>query len=724
MKKLLLIFFIFITSCRTINTIQTKKNSNQNLIWTKLGPDTSYVDLLNKFPTKTENYWFGNGRISSLWADPNDANHLLAGVGFSAVFETKDNGNSWQNITKNIPVIDVKKIIKKDGVFYISTGYRFKNPIRFSVLENRFYGYGVLHSKDDGKTWSKPSGNFYCADFSISKNHKISYAIDQKNVYKSTDSVSNFKKIYSFKSTIPFKAELISVVTNPLQPNMVYVSSAFGNTKNDATLFLSTDGGKTFKNKTDIYKKFSPKSLSNLGFFIKDVSLFYDEKENTLYVHFSIANRFMGRNNKEYFKVSHLILKSKDFIHFTLEYQQTKSSGYHFIPFIKKIDSTFFIKDWYLKMKRPSDKLFKDIGTGKTHQDTRAVVVTKKGTIFYGNDAGLFKSEDNGATWQNAFLNLNANMIIEAGYYSDTKKRRIAIGTQDCGYYLNDFNGKPRYPIDIHEGGIYQSPHNINRIYIKDRYVKVSIDGGKKYRNIIMNDGKSLKIAHSDGVLTEDPIYNNRLYASHYNGLFVSDSLGKKGSWKNITPKNKLNGRGASLAISKTNPSILYYANILVATNKTNPLKKYNYINHLVKSVNGGKSWINIAEKFNSLFYDKSFISTVIVSDINPNYVWFTLRNRIEGKKVYFSKDGGNTWQNISYNLPNVPANRIVYDSKNNQLYVGNDIGVYRLENNSWQKYGSNLPKVIITSMFVDIIYNELIISTFGQGIWHIPLKN
>lgn len=724
MKKLLLIILIFITSCKTANTIQTKTTKNQELVWTKLGANTSYVDILNKFTTRTENYWFGNSRISSIWADPNNADHLLAGIGFSDVYETKDNGNSWQNITKNIPVIDVKKIIKKDGIFYISTGYRYKNPTRFSAKENKFYGYGVLYSKDDGKTWSKPSGDFYCADFAISKDHKISYAIGFKNVYKSTDSVNHFKKIFSFKYKIPYSGELISVVTNPLKPNLVYVSSANGNKKSDATLFFSSDGGKTFTNKTAIYKQFAPKALSNLGFFIKDVSLFYDEKESTLYAHFSVANRFVGRNKKEYFKASHLILKSTDFVHFTIEHQQSKNSGYHFIPFIKKIDSTFFLEDWYLKMKNPSDKLFKDIGTGKVHQDTRSVAVTKRGTIYYGNDAGLYKSDDNGATWQNVFPNLNANLIIEASYYSDTEKRRIAIGTQDCGYYLNDFNGKPKYPIAIHEGGIYQSPHNINRIYLKDRYVSVSNDGGKTFKNIIMNDGKPLKIMHSDGALTEDPIQGNKLYASHYNGLFVSDSLGKKGTWKNITPKNKLNGRGSCLAISKTNPSVLFFANELVTTNKAGSLNKYNFKAHLVKSIDGGKTWTNIVKELDWLLKEKSNISTVIVSDNNPDYVWFTLRNKVKGEKVYFSKDGGNTWQNISYNLPNVPANRIVYDSKNNQLYVGNDLGIYRLENDVWKEYGSNLPKIIITSMFVDTIYNELIVSTFGQGIWRIPLKN
>lgn len=725
MKKKYLLITVF--AVLLLHSCKTKKKIIRNIpfyVWKKLGPDTTYVDTLNKFAKNTETYWFGNGRVSSLWADPKDANHILAGVGFSAVFETKNAGNSWQNITKNIPVIDVKKIVKKDGIFYIATGYRFKNPIRFSTIKNEFYGYGVLHSNDDGKTWSKPSGDFYCADFSLTKKHKTAYAIDYKKLYKSNDSLNSFNKIFDFTKMLPFRGELINVVVHPTNKNLVYVSSAFGNTSNDATLFFSTDGGKTFTNKTPIFKKFAPKPISDLGYYVKNVSLFYDEISADLFVHFSIAYRFLGRNKKAYFKVKQLILKSSDFNNFTLESISDKKNGYHFIPFIQKIDTTFFIKDWYLKRKTPSYKVFKDIGQGKTHQDTRAVAVAKDGTIYYGNDAGLFKSRDKGVSWQDAFKNLNANLIIESGYYSDKDKRRISFGTQDCGFYINDFNGKPRYPIASHEGGIYQSPYNINRIYVKDRHIKITTDGGKKYRTIKMNDGKPLTLYHDDGLLRENVIDNNKLYASHYNSLFVSDSLGVQGTWHNITPDNHRNGRGSSLAISKKNPSILYFANVLITEKDTNENHdKYKYQTHLVKSVDGGKHWLSIDKEFKDLFLEKSIISTVITSDENPDLVWFSLRNRIEKDKVYFSNDGGISWKNISYNLPNVPVNRIVYDTNHKKLYIGNDLGVYQLENQRWKLLGKKLPKVIVTSMFLDFYRNELVISTFGQGIWYIPLK-
>ncbi len=729
MKKILFLLFIGILfSCSSnkqkLNP-EFSQETPQKFIWKKLGPDTTYVDLLNKFNTSTETYWLGNGRVSSLWADPLDDKHLWAGVGFSGVFETFDKGETWKPITKNIPVLDVNKIIKKDGIFHIATGYRFKNPIRFSAIKHNFYGYGVLTSKDNGKSWSKPSGKFFCKDFSITTNHKVAYAIDTKKVYKSIDSLKSFTIIADFSDKIPEKAELFTIVVNPNDKNQVYVSVRYDSKERDNTLFFSPDGGKSWKNYTKLISNLAPDPLSEFGTFIKDVSLNYDNNFQELWLHASVGYWFIGTNKKKYFKLKSIVLKSNDFTNFQLEFVQDIKNGHHYSPNIYKQDSTLFLLDWYLKIKNPSDRKFINIGEGKTHQDTRAAVRTKKGTLFYGNDAGVFKSDDLGKTWQDAFKNLNANLIVEASYYSDKQKRRIGIGTQDCGYYLNDFNGKPRYPIQTHEGGIYISPHNSNRIYVKDRFTSISHDGGKSFKTIRMNNSKPIKITHSDGLLMEDPIIPTRLYATHYNGLYVSDSLGKSGTWKRISPKKNISGRGASLAISKKDNSILYYANQSVNQPvKNGGYKTLDFKGHLVKSENSGKTWRNVVEEFDELLSDKSIISTVIVDDNNPDRVWFTLRNQLAGKKIFYSKDGGENWKNISYNLANVPTNRVAYDAKNDVLYVANDLGVYYLNNKEWVSFGQELPKVIVTSMFVDNIYNELIISTFGQGVWYKPLKN
>lgn len=93
--------------------------------------------------------------------------------------------------------------------------------------------------------------------------------------------------------------------------------------------------------------------------------------------------------------------------------------------------------------------------------------------------------------------------------------------------------------------------------------------------------------------------------------------------------------------------------------------------------------------------------------------------------RVYITRDRGQTWQDISSNLPNVPVNVVrfdVSDTTNQTLFAGTDLGVYRTTNQgqSWERYGVGLPLVRVTDMFVGRTGGLLRISTFGRGMWEI----
>ncbi|MFM8479303.1 MAG: TagA domain-containing protein, partial [Planctomycetaceae bacterium] len=49
-----------------------------------------------------------------------------------------------------------------------------------------------------------------------------------------------------------------------------------------------------------------------------------------------------------------------------------------------------------------------------------------------------------------------------------------------------------------------------------------------------------------------------------------------------------------------------------------------------------------------------------------------------DGKKVYRSTDAGQTWQNMSFDMPNLPANCVIMEkSPEGGVYVGTDAGVF-----------------------------------------------
>ncbi|WP_253978713.1 WD40/YVTN/BNR-like repeat-containing protein [Pyxidicoccus xibeiensis] len=93
--------------------------------------------------------------------------------------------------------------------------------------------------------------------------------------------------------------------------------------------------------------------------------------------------------------------------------------------------------------------------------------------------------------------------------------------------------------------------------------------------------------------------------------------------------------------------------------------------------------------------------------------------------RVYRTTDRGQTWQNITGNLPDVPVNVVRYDlsdDTNQTLFAGTHLGVYRTTNGgaTWERYGVGLPLVRVTDMFVGLTGGLLRISTFGRGMWEI----
>lgn len=101
---------------------------------------------------------------------------------------------------------------------------------------------------------------------------------------------------------------------------------------------------------------------------------------------------------------------------------------------------------------------------------------------------------------------------------------------------------------------------------------------------------------------------------------------------------------------------------------------------------------------------------------------------------LYMSTDGGDTWYNISSNLPDAPANSVVVDPNNaNVVYVATDAGVWETgyvsncklaPNSCWTLMGSGLPQAPVEKLG---IFNWgaqtlLLAGTYGRGTWEIPL--
>jgi hypothetical protein len=92
---------------------------------------------------------------------------------------------------------------------------------------------------------------------------------------------------------------------------------------------------------------------------------------------------------------------------------------------------------------------------------------------------------------------------------------------------------------------------------------------------------------------------------------------------------------------------------------------------------------------------------------------------------LYCTEDRGATWNSISANLPNEPANVIVEDPFfKDLLYVGTFRGVYLSTDRgkSWSALGENLPACSVADLAIHEREKDLLIATHGRGIYKMNL--
>ncbi len=139
---------------------------------------------------------------------------------------------------------------------------------------------------------------------------------------------------------------------------------------------------------------------------------------------------------------------------------------------------------------------------------------------------------------------------------------------------------------------------------------------------------------------------------------------------------------------------------------------------HITK--NSGKTWTEIVK---GLPYNKH-VSRVVASKYEKGTVYLTLNGRRDDDftdYIYKSTDYGQTWIDISGNIPGGPVNVIREDPKNKDvLYVGTDLGVYVTVNSGkeWQVLANGLPNCFVWDIIIHPRDNTLVIATNGRGMY------
>ncbi|MDA9203822.1 glycosyl hydrolase [Flavobacteriaceae bacterium] len=371
-------------------------------------------------------------------------------------------------------------------------------------------------------------------------------------------------------------------------------------------------------------------------------------------------------------------------------------------------------------------KSFYIIGKENVHADHHDLWINpnKSGHLINGNDGGVNITYDDGKNWiKNNSTEVGQFYAINVDY---EKPYNVYGGLQDNGVWKGPHNSienkrwnmNGKYPWEMIMGGdgmeIQIDNRDSNTVYTGFQfgfYYRLELDSGKR---------KSIKPVHELGESPyrfnwQTPIllspHNQDILYFGTNHFHKSNDRGD--SWQ-LTSKDLTNGGKKGNVPYGT-----------ITTIAESPLvKDLLYVGSddglIHVSKNGGETWKNISKNLPqdmwvSKVYASSHNEKVIYASLN-GYRWDNF-----SPYLYKSENYGKTWTSLSSNLPDSPINVVIEDNVNqNILYVGNDHGVYvSLDSGTnWEPFSSGLTSAAVHDLVIQKDENHLLVGTHGRSIY------
>lgn len=687
--------------------IQTRTAKNQKLpntgSWTLEGP----INI--------------GGRITDIAISPIDENVFYIGTAVGGIFKTVDKGQNWTPIFDNIGRPSIGNIAiapSNANRIYIGTG-----EANGSATSGAFFGDGIYRSDDAGATWTHLGleGTQYTGRIIVDPQNENRLFVatsgtlygknTERGLYRSSDAGNTWEQVlYISDSTA-----VIDVVMHPTNTDTLYAATwerirypwirDYGGVTSG--VYRTYDGGDTWEPLT-FGLPVSNEDTGRIGLAISksDPNIVFAS-----YTTNSITNEFQGlyrsTNNGD---------------------NWTEITG----GAINDVNASF---GWYFGNVRvdpenPDEiyvlgqQLYKTYNGGTSwlsdsymHVDHHAMeyAPTNPDMILSGNDGGLYISENAGNTWTHfenlpisQFYNIEVDHLQPQRHFGgaqDNNTLRTTTGSNDDWHAILGGDG---FQVNV-------DPNNSNYVYAESQWGNLfrSTDGGNTMSwaidGISSNDRTNWNTPIEISPYDTNVLFygSNKLYRSTNNAQYwnpISDDL---------TDGEHPSGSLAYGTLTCIAPS---YNNLDVIYTGSDD-------GNVSVTFDGGNTWQSIDDDL-----PKRFVSQVA---IHPNddltaYVTMSGYHMLDyAPHVFKTTNGGQTWIDISGNLPDVPVNDIVIAVNYNALFIATDTNVwYSLdEGGSWDVVGDNLPILIVSDIKIHRPTNTLYAGTFGRSMYSFDLS-
>ena len=357
------------------------------------------------------------------------------------------------------------------------------------------------------------------------------------------------------------------------------------------------------------------------------------------------------------------------------------------------------------------------------HPDQHAFIFSGAGTLYAGNDGGVFKSTNAAATWAPVNGDLALSQFY-GGSIAATDPTVIMGGLQDNGTVVTTDSGGT-WTDQTSGDGFYTAidPTNKNQMYAEypGGYVNISTNGPTTFANNAAFDPTgNTEPAPFAAPLILDPNDPATVYSGHAQ-LWKSTDHGITWAAVVISP--------ATYTPAALHTSCFQFqciGAIAVAPGDSTNIWVVDTLNNTYWAIAG--SWFvsngsnTCSSSANCSPKQLGQITGIAVdSGANPKPAYEVISG-FSGHHVFKTADDGVTWSDITNGLPNIPFRSITVDPVTHNVFAGSDGGMFESTDGgtTWARLGSGLPNVAVyqTQINAGVLYAF----THGRAAWKLPL--
>lgn len=674
--------------------------------WRNLGPNEQPVEQNpggRAIPTYSAGRGNGTGRINFLHINPNRPEELWACSPTGGLFHTTDGGEHWQVAgTDALPISGVASIDihpRKKGDWILATG----------DSDDRFmFSDGIWRTTDAGKHWTNINGSGKHA-FPVSPLNwewtqvgKIvvhpcipdrAFVASNKGLYR-TDNLWDAPGKVRWKKVAEGYYYDIEIL--PWNPSQVFAGGEF--------FCHSSDCGSTFQRlpspPTDVPVDFAFKRLS-LECSPADPEHLYVAALSSKKPSMSAAGEgFLLTYGLEDGTWSTPRSLKKGMGNMT----PTRARAFAVSP----VDAQVMLAANVQPVYRSTDgsASFERVEKRQMHDDVHHLLFHPNGTTAYAShDGGVSWSTDGGLTWSNRDRGIGVANIFGLSV-AHTEADQVLYGGYDVGCNLLR-DGTWRH---VSWGDGFETitdPRDPD-------WMVVTKQNGHLNRSADAHDFDA-----SVNCRLNNTFWHTWIRQNPSNGdIYCSgDKLGRSRNggddWEIICDPRTFDPEYINafhFYLSEAHPEVMYLYAVRSEYHRPAMLRTFN-VNAPADSI----VWEEIP------LPRENWIGGLAVDPEDPTRCWMTYTGyESPGKFWYFD---GEMWHDQSANLGSAVVESMCIDERRKRLYLGSNHGVWSrpTDGTTWQHL-SGLPGTFIKSLAVNPARQELVVATFGRGVWSGPL--